>query len=156
MYENGPEFNLEAARHSITSSTKVPLSRVVLHLNDLVNVTSNATIATSDNLELPSLQNAGMKFLILLISLFGKSTDPDEEESSSPSLDTINSAIPKKPLLLDRYLSQIVPSIKHACISSSHTAIATARIPAAAADDNLLSAEGGELLFFQVVKDFKC
>ena len=135
------DFNLTKARRQFKEYTALrfatfpneksdendfPYSKVVLHVGDLLTSTCNSIIATVDNSELPSLQNAGMKFLVLLLCCFGKSIDPDESKNAEG----------KSPLLLERFSSQIIPSIKHAAKAHDNS------------PEETISAEGKELLFF--------
>jgi len=79
------------------TSTALP-SIIVPHVGALVGTACAISVATSDQSELFAYQKIGLKMLYSLIHNFSGFADPTDADSK----------------LLDEYVSQIIPSVKHA------------------------------------------
>lgn len=73
------------------------IERLSPSLGTLVGIACSACVATSDQSELPGLQLKGVHLLRLLVEMFATIPDPNDNGS----------------LILDDYVSLIVPAIKH-------------------------------------------
>ena len=83
-----------------------PKSYASLHLEDLLASACNASAATSDQAELPQLQNEGICLMAHLLLMFGRATDPNASNAGD------------KTRIVDQFTSQIVSSIRHALSDS--------------------------------------
>ena len=97
------QFDLSKARVDVRGNKLTQESSLVFHIEGLMSSACAMTIATADQGELRTLQNSGVIFLTLLIECFDEIADPDEESS--------------KTMLLEKFSSQIIPSVKHALSS---------------------------------------
>jgi len=117
-----PQFNPIAGRAACAKKCREvnatpepnskPNSYVSLHLEGLISATCTAATATSDQAELPSLQNIAVQMLALLVWCFGDALDPDFTSSSIGGKSDA-------PLVLNQFSSQIVSSVRHALGSST-------------------------------------
>ncbi|KAL7553470.1 hypothetical protein ACHAWF_016747 [Thalassiosira exigua] len=109
---NGSLFNLKAAKLRCIDMLRKEdkslgprlYSLPIFHLEELVTTACSTSTATSNNSELPSVQIAGLRFLISLISAFGSQMDASTNDEKS---------------VLEQYSSQIMSSVKHALNSQS-------------------------------------
>lgn len=93
----------EECRLASESNGKLPSSRAIFHLEDLLSSASVSSMATIELTELRALQESSVHFLIRLIECFGPIPDPEDPSSS----------------VLDQFSTQIFSSIKHALSSTS-------------------------------------
>uniref|UniRef100_A0A7S1Z2J4 Uncharacterized protein n=1 Tax=Ditylum brightwellii TaxID=49249 RepID=A0A7S1Z2J4_9STRA len=85
------------------ASSPYPSSYVAFHINELISAACSTATATSDQAELPSLQNSGLRVLIYLIKFFANALDPDLAGDGTS--------------ILEQFSAQIISSIKHALSS---------------------------------------
>ena len=81
-----------------SESTQVALHQIISHAGSFVTTSCAICVATSDESELPAYQKQGLRMLQSLIRTFAGIPDPADKNSN----------------LLDDFVSQIVPSVKHA------------------------------------------
>ena len=108
--KGSPQFDLDAAkkataddcRRASETHGRLPSSRAIFHLEDLLSSASVSSVATIDQAELRTLQESSMKFLVRLVECFGPIPDPEDPAAS----------------ILDQFSTQIFSSIKHALSAS--------------------------------------
>jgi len=111
------QFDLDAAkkatvddcRRASETHGRLPSSRAIFHLEDLLSSASVSSVATIDQAELRTLQESSMKFLVRLIECFGPIPDPEDAAAS----------------ILDQFSTQIFSSIKHALSASEDSGSAS-------------------------------
>jgi len=97
----------EECRRASEIQGRLPGSRAIFHLEDLLASASVSSVATIDQAELRTVQESSMHFFVQLIECFGPIPDPEDASSS----------------ILDQFATQIFSSVKHAlaatdCIDS--------------------------------------
>ena len=85
-------------RDKNSESTQLALHQIIPHARSFVSTSCAICVATSDESELPAYQKEGLRMLQSLIRTFAGIPDPADKNTN----------------LLDDFVSQIVPSVKHA------------------------------------------
>lgn len=108
MHENASIFNLQSAKARCLKMLQKENNNVygvslhsfpVLHLEELVTTACIASAATSNNSEIPSVQSAGLRFLITVLKAFGEELDASTNDGTT---------------VLEQYSSQIISAVRHA------------------------------------------
>lgn len=102
-FEKASKLCLEDCRKAAARNGRLPASRAIFHLEDLVSSASVATMASIDQAELRTVQESSVHLLIRLIECFGPIPDPEEISTS----------------VLEQFSTQIFSSIKHALNATS-------------------------------------
>ena len=85
-------------RERNSESTQLALHQIIPHAGSFVSTSCAICVGTSDESELPAYQKQGLRMLQSLIRTFAGIPDPADKNTN----------------LLDDFVSQIVPSVKHA------------------------------------------
>jgi len=123
------EFDPIPALQDFQSSGPETPSHMAFHIEDLVVWSCMSSVASLDRVDLFSVQLESSQLLSLIIGIFGNCSDPEDQSIS----------------VLDQYLTQILPSVKHAITAHQESDSRDARLLCRAGCEALVSVVDAKL-----------